>query len=196
MLVQLSGVPGSGKSTLARSLARSLAPRLPLVVLDTDVVKSALLHSGVPVAAAGRATYTSVLALAADLLAQGSSVVIDSPCRYRALLEQGQQVAAGAGAAYAFLELRTPDVTTLLDRLDRRAPHPSQVASSTEPAPGTTWEHGTGEATLRAWQDQLVRPAEGWLALDATAAPDVNAGLARDHLVALVGGNLRPTGPT
>ena len=78
MLLQLSGVPGTGKSTLARGLAAGL----DLVVLDTDVVKSALLSTDVPFAVAGRATYAAVLALAGDLLAQGRSVVIDSPCRY------------------------------------------------------------------------------------------------------------------
>lgn len=49
MLVQLSGVPGSGKSTLARSVAVAS----DIVVLDTDVLKSSIIGSGVPVEAAG-----------------------------------------------------------------------------------------------------------------------------------------------
>jgi predicted kinase len=89
VLVQLSGVPGSGKSTLARGLSEALG----LVVLDTDVVKSALLSRDLGVHAAGPASYGVVLALAADLLAQGHQVVIDSPCRYPALLKSGQEVA-------------------------------------------------------------------------------------------------------
>src|SRR5688572_14207341 len=72
VLLQLSGVPGSGKSTLARGLSAALG----LVVLDTDVVKSALLSRDLGVGAAGPASYGVVLALAADLLTQGHEVVI------------------------------------------------------------------------------------------------------------------------
>jgi hypothetical protein len=95
VLVQLSGVPGSGKSTLARGLSEALG----LVVLNTDVVKSALLSRDLGVEAAGPASYGVVLALAADLLAQGHQVVIDSPCRYPALLESGQGGRGGGTCA-------------------------------------------------------------------------------------------------
>ena len=168
VLVQLSGVPGSGKSTLARGLSAALG----LVVLDTDVVKSALLSRDLGVEAAGPASYGVVLALAADLLAQGHQVVIDSPCRYPALLKSGQEVAEAAGVPYRFVELRIEDPAALLPRLDGRVPRPSQVASSSDPVPGTEWEHGTAEATMRAWQEQLVRPQDGYVRLDATLPPD------------------------
>lgn len=39
--VQMSGFPGSGKSTLSREIAK----RTGGVVIDHDIVKSALLHS-------------------------------------------------------------------------------------------------------------------------------------------------------
>ena len=163
MLVQLSGVPGSGKSTLARGLSATAG----LVVLDTDVLKSALIDGGVAVAAAGRPAYLAALALAEDLLAQGRSVVVDSPCRYPALLDAGRDIARDAGVRYAFIELWATEVSFLLARLDTRAPRISQVASATDPVAGTEWELGTPEATLRAWQSQLVRPEEDWLRLDA-----------------------------
>ena len=163
MLVQLSGVPGSGKSTLARGLAETMG----LVVVDTDVLKSALIDGGVAVAAAGRPAYLAALALSEDLLTQGRSVVMDSPCRYPALLDAGRDVARAAGVRYAFLELWAADVSSLLTRLDARVPRISQVASATDPVPGTEWEFGTPEATLRTWQAQLVRPDEDWLRLDA-----------------------------
>ncbi|WP_165356756.1 AAA family ATPase [Nocardioides zhouii] len=87
MLVQMSGIPGTGKSTLAARLGE----RLGYVVLDTDVVKSALLRSGIPLEQSGRATYAATLDVAAHLLAQGQSVILDSPCRYPELLDAGQQ---------------------------------------------------------------------------------------------------------
>lgn len=163
MLVQLSGVPGSGKSTLARALADSMG----LIVVDTDVLKSALVDGGVPVSAAGRPTYLAALAMAEDLLAQQRSVVIDSPCRYPSLLSTGRDIAQEAGVRYAFIELWASDVSSLLARLDARSPRISQIASGTDPVPGTAWEFGTPQATLRTWQSQLVRPDEDWLRLDA-----------------------------
>ncbi len=166
--MQLSGVPGSGKSTLARALATEGG----FVVLDTDVLKSALIEQGVLLADAGRATYTQVLTLAEDLLAQGHQVIVDSPCRYDALLAAGRSVAGRARVPYALIELWAADPATLLSRLDRREARCSQVASSTHPAPGTGWEFGSGPETLRAWQDQLVRPDVGWLRLDALAPPE------------------------
>jgi predicted kinase len=178
VLVQLSGVPGSGKSTLARGLSATRG----LVVLDTDVVKSVLLSRDLPVADTGPAAYGVVLALAADLLAQGHGVVVDSPCRYPALLAAGQRVAEEAGVAYRFVELWADDPATLLARLDGRRPRPSQVASSTDPVPGTEWEHGTAMATLRAWQDQLVRPEAGCVRLDAALPPHELLRAASSHL--------------
>ena len=168
MLIQLSGVPGSGKSTLARGLVAARG----MVALNTDVLKSALLDAGVPLPRSGQAAYVSVLALAADLLDQGRDVVIDSPCRYVELLHEGQAVAAGAGVPYRLIELRAEDPATLLTRLDSRTPLRSQVASSRDAAAGTSWEFSTPEATLHAWQNQLVHPETAWLQLDAGQSPD------------------------
>lgn len=165
MLVQLSGVPGAGKSTLARSVANATR----FVVVDTDVLKSSLIASGVSVAAAGPATYQAPLALAADLLEQGKSVVVDSPCRYTELLNSGIRLAGEAGVRYGFIELRVRDWAVVLARLDARSPRASQVASGSAPVTGTEWEFGTPEATLLAWQEQLVHPGADWLRLQAEA---------------------------
>jgi predicted kinase len=179
MFLQLSGVPGTGKSTLARGLAAGL----DLVVLDTDVVKSALLSTDVPFAAAGRATYAAVLALAGDLLAQGRSVVVDSPCRYVDLLAAGQRVAADAGVPYRLVELWADDPADLLPRLTARDIRQSQVTPAV-----TEWELGTPADTLRGWQEQLVRPESGWLRLDALRPPDELLREALDHLGAVTRG--------
>ena len=166
----MSGIPGTGKSTLARAIGDTLG----MVVLDTDVVKSALLRSGVPLQPAGPATYAVALGLAADLLSQGHAVVLDSPCRYRELLEDGQRTALDAGVAYRLVELWVDDVASVLPRLDARTPRPSQVASASQPPEGADWESGTPLATLSAWQDQLVRPTDGWIRLDATRPVEEN----------------------
>jgi predicted kinase len=176
MFLQLSGVPGTGKSTLARGLAAGL----DLVVLDTDVLKSALLSRDVPFAAAGRATYAAVLALAGDLLAQGRSVVVDSPCRYLDLLAAGQRVAADAGVPYRLVELWAVDAADLLPRLSARDARQSQVTPAVP-----EWELGTPADTLRGWQEQLVRPQTGWLRVDALLPPQEVLRLTLDHLVAV-----------
>ncbi len=184
MLVQLSGVPGTGKSTLARGLARERA----VVVLDKDVVMSSLLADGVPLADAGRTSYSCLLSVAAHLLAQGHDVVLDSPCRYPSLLESGQGLAAAAGVAYRLVELWADDPADLLGRLDMRTALPSQVASATDPVPGSAWEIGTPLATLTGWQDQLVRPESGWLRLDALLPPDEVLRLTLTYLGAVTPG--------
>jgi predicted kinase len=178
MLLQLSGVPGTGKSTLARSLTADLG----LVVLDTDVVKSALMASNVPFSAAGPATYAAVLAIASDLLAQGRSVVVDSPCRYAELLASGQRVAAEAKVPYRLVELWADDPAELLPRLATRDARPSQVIP-----PVGRWELGTPAETLRGWQEQLVRPETGWLRVDALADPATVLAEVREWLAASVG---------
>jgi predicted kinase len=144
------------------------------VVVDTDVLKSALIDGGVPLADSGRVAYAAALALSRDLVAQGKSVVFDSPCRYQALLDAGAAIANEAGVHYGFIELWASDVSLLLARLDRRTPKVSQVASATDPARGTEWEFGTAEATLLTWQNQLVRPKHEWLRLDAAEPSDSN----------------------
>jgi predicted kinase len=181
VLIQMSGVPGSGKSTLARAIAEGGS----FVVIDTDVLKSALLSSGVPLSDAGRATYATAVAFAEDLLRQGHGVVLDSPCRYQDLLDSGMAVAEAASVPYAFIELLADDAATLLTRLDRRIPRASQVASSATAAPGTTWEFGSAEATLRAWQRQLVRPPRDSLRLNAADAVSENAARAHAYVADL-----------
>ena len=178
MLVQLSGVPGSGKSRLARSIAEATG----FVVVDTDVLKSSIVGSGVPVAAAGPVTYGAALALAQDLLEQGRTVVLDSPCRYQQLLDSGRRKAGALGVRYAFIELWVRDWSVVLGRLDERSPRVSQVASATAPVPGTDWEFGTPKATLEAWQNQLIHPQHDWLRLHAEGAAEDNLSAALRYL--------------
>jgi predicted kinase len=74
LLIQMSGCPGSGKSTIACAIGE----KLPAVVLDHDVLKSALLENGVETEKAGGVSYGSLRAMAGSILRQGFSVVRSS----------------------------------------------------------------------------------------------------------------------
>jgi predicted kinase len=81
--VQMSGFPGSGKSTLAREIAK----RTGAVIIDHDIVKSALLHSMdenvMDGKLAGRISYNIDWSLIDFHLSQGQCVIFDSPCYMR-----------------------------------------------------------------------------------------------------------------
>ena len=66
-VVQMHGEPGSGKTTLARALA----PALPAIDLDKDVISSALIRSGIAQESQGPAAYESLREVARALLTQG-----------------------------------------------------------------------------------------------------------------------------
>jgi predicted kinase len=121
MLVQMHGEPGSGKSKLARELGR----RLPAVVIDKDILKSAVLRAGGEEALAGPASYEAFFSLAASLLAQGFAVILDSPCGWPSIEARGREVAAGAGVPWAMVECVCPE-STLDERLAARVRLESQ----------------------------------------------------------------------
>lgn len=123
LLIQLAGAPGSGKSTLARRLAG----RFDATVLDTDVVKSALLEAEVPWSLAGKAGYGVLFALADDLLGQGRNAIIDSPSHYEIIPARGVEIAERRQARYRFVECSCDDDAELRRRLTSRTPRPSQV---------------------------------------------------------------------
>src|SRR4051794_38072000 len=99
-LLQMAGPPGAGKS----SLAAALSQRRGAVVLNMDVIKSALLDAGAAWALAGPAAYDVMFAQAGDLLAHGHSVILDSPSHYPQIPERGLTIAQAAGATYRFIE--------------------------------------------------------------------------------------------
>ena len=75
IVVQMHGEPGSGKSTVARALA----PLIGAVVLDKDVIKSALLRSGADETLAASGAYETYFDLARSLVGQGHSLILDNP---------------------------------------------------------------------------------------------------------------------
>jgi predicted kinase len=129
LLIQMSGVPGAGKSTLARTIGRHTGA----VVLDHDVVKTALLEAGVPWPDAGRASYQTLQVLAKSLLDQQHSVVLDSPCLYQDLLDAGLRVAEETGACYRYVECVVDDFSEIDRRLRGRTSLSSQRAALDAP---------------------------------------------------------------
>ncbi len=125
VVVQMSGGPGSGKSTLARSLAA----RLPALVLEMDLITQALLDRG----AQGElifASYDSVQALTGSMLDQKHSVVLDGPVYRDWVVEGSRRVAADRGAGWVMIECHCPDDAILNDRLAKRTSLPFQARSA------------------------------------------------------------------
>lgn len=102
ILVQMHGHPGSGKSALARALGAAL----PAVVVDKDVIASALIRHGLPFSEAGAPSYQVMYAQAERFLEDGHSVVMDSPCFWPRIEEMTRNIAANAGANWAMVECR------------------------------------------------------------------------------------------
>jgi predicted kinase len=135
-LLQMAGLPGSGKSALARLIGRTTGA----VVLDKDVIKSALLQSGASEELAGPASYEAFFDLAEHLLGQGLSVVLDSPSFWERIPAKGTALAAERRVPYYFIECICPDSEELARRLHGRPRLPSQpidvIAQPTLAPPG------------------------------------------------------------
>ncbi|MFI7062725.1 AAA family ATPase [Kribbella sp. NPDC050124] len=165
----MSGVPGAGKSTIARAMARSKQ----FSVLDVDVVKSALLDTGISLDQIGPASYRTTLALAGELLGMSRSVIIDSPCQYDELLESGQRLAERHQAAYRYVECFADDFPLLDRRLRERRPMRSQRPSIGTP-PVDFPDHGDdGAVGFRDWKNRAKRPENGYLRLDTSRPVDL-----------------------
>ena len=115
-VVQMHGEPGSGKSTLARALA----PRIGAVVLDKDIIKSALLRSGAPESLAASGAYEAYFDLARSLVEQRRSIILDNPVFWARVEEQWLALSAAAGCAPILIECVCPDRDELVRRLGSR----------------------------------------------------------------------------
>jgi predicted kinase len=116
IVVQMHGEPGSGKSTLASGIGA----RLNAVVLDKDVIKAALLRSGIAERDAGPAAYEVYFEQARALIDQGYSIVLDNPVFWERVERRWLEIAAFAGSPAVLIECVCGDPAELARRLATR----------------------------------------------------------------------------
>ncbi|MCH1624434.1 AAA family ATPase [Ferdinandcohnia quinoae] len=127
--VQMSGHPGSGKSTLARQIAA----RVDVVIIDHDIVKSALLHTIEEEKApmdgnlAAKISYNIDWSLIEFHLSQGQAVIFDSPCLYEVMVEKGTELAKKYNVTYKYVECYLDDRNEINTRLKNRERMISQI---------------------------------------------------------------------
>jgi predicted kinase len=122
LVVQMHGVPGSGKSTVARALA----PAIDAVVIDKDVIKSAVLRAGVREEQAGAAAYEVYFDVAAEMVRLGHSVILDNPVFWPRVEEKWLALAKLAGSPLLMIECICADERELRHRLATRDAAESQ----------------------------------------------------------------------
>jgi len=116
IVVQMHGEPGSGKSTIARAIA----PRIGAVVLDKDVIKAALLRSGIAEVQAAPGAYEVYFAQADDLVRLGHRVILDNPVFWPRVEQRWHALCERAGSPPILIECVCPDQAELSRRLATR----------------------------------------------------------------------------
>lgn len=122
-ILQMAGYPGSGKSTLSKKIAN----RTGAIVIDRDIIKSAMINSKIPNDIAADVSYNVVFDLAEFYLVMGKSVIIDTPCYYETGLNNGMRIAKKHGAYYKYIECRVDDYFVIKNRINTRNSLISQI---------------------------------------------------------------------
>ncbi|ASJ48804.1 AAA family ATPase [Bacillus cereus] len=125
--VQMSGFPGSGKSTLSRQIAK----RTGAIIIDHDIVKSALLNSieevSINANLAGKISYNIDWSLIEFYLSQGQAVIFDSPCLYEEMVKKGTDLSEKYNVKYKYVECYIDDMDEINFRLKNRERMISQI---------------------------------------------------------------------
>lgn len=119
----MHGEPGGGKSTVAQVLGQQLGA----VVLDKDVIKAALLRSGIAERDAAAGAYEVYFAQARAFVAAGHSIVLDNPVFWESVERHWLEIAADAGSPPILIECVCPDRDELIRRLATRDALESQT---------------------------------------------------------------------
>lgn len=126
--IQMSGFPGSGKSTLAHEIAK----RTGCIIIDHDIVKSALINSidegAIDGKLAGKISYNIDFSLVDFHLSLGQSVILDSPCLYEEMVNKGTKLAEKYNVKYKYIECYLDDFNEINKRLKNREKMVSQIA--------------------------------------------------------------------
>ena len=115
VLVVMSGLPGTGKSTLARNLAQ----RLPLVVLESDYLRRVLV--GKPRHTSGESTrlFAACHQLIHELLGQGVPVLFDATNLQESHRAPLYQIAQSTDAKLILVRTKAPQ-EVVFQRLQQR----------------------------------------------------------------------------
>jgi len=157
--IQMSGFPGSGKSTLSRQIAEKTGA----VIIDHDIVKSALITSfeKIPIEKklVGKMAYNVDWSLVEFHLSQGQNVVLDSPCLYQEMVDRGIDLSKKYNAAYKYVECYLNDFQEINNRLKSRNKMVSQI------------EAVSSEETFKLTIENSKKPDEGSYIVVNTSEP-------------------------
>lgn len=146
--LQMSGFPGSGKSTLSRHIGKNTGA----VIIEHDIVKTALLESletrQIETEAAGGISYEIEWTLIDFHLSQGHSVILDSPCLYTEMVEKGKMLSKKYRVKYKYVECYLNNIEEINNRLKTRERMISQI------------EKVESEEAFQKWLDGSKRPSE------------------------------------
>ena len=168
MFIQMSGAPGSGKSTTAKLLAQAINA----VVIDHDVLRSAILDHELPFDKAVKLAYDLGWALGEDMLKQERNVILDSPCNYQETLDRGAALAQFHGYEYWYVECQVDDIDLLDERLRKRVPVRSQRTGVKRPHPdaGDIYLQKDPHTQFHRWIKSPCRPHENAIIIDSTGS--------------------------
>ena len=161
--IQMSGFPGSGKSTLSRQIAK----RTGAVLIDHDIVKSALLEAiegEIDNSLAGKISYNIDWSLIEFHLSQGHDVIFDSPCLYDELVRKGTNLSTKYNATYKYVECYIDDVKEVNFRLNNRERMTSQIKEITsEEAFRYTINNSKKPADIKCLLVDTSKPLESYV---------------------------------
>ncbi len=159
IVIQMHGEPGSGKSTIARALGE----RLGAVVADKDVIKAALLRSGIAEQQAAAGAYEVFFAQARALADGGHTVILDNPVYWERVERRWLDIATAVGSPQILIVSVCADRAELERRLSTRDALESQprVPLDLERFPGSAETQFQPRLTLDTTRplDDLVEEA-------------------------------------